>query len=1263
MYKFSTTNAEAIQSMIENMPDELKNGVSAEELPGEAIAEFLRLWMTDEQGARSFAGDAFFDSFERTLRGADLNDVNDLDSLRKYTEQRKRWNALNEARDQLRAWIEADVDEKIGSVIRNRDERNHLKLKDFFRQSLSGLVDNTTGAIDFMRAVQEKAGDERIGAEDNVQMQALRANTAGKQAVSILTGAGLTDAEGRRIGESYADAIANTGFTATNGNMDRLVQYMLAMHSLDRDAQGKPVFDSHITKEDREGFIAGIQRNHPEVAAAAEAHWDFHRKFIYEFLVKTNRLKEEEFNMMNEMYPHYVPTMRVKHTDTMAQKTGKAKTFQIRRATGSTEDIYNPIDSWFGMVNTIVTQNALNRAVLAFDRLYQKYDGLGAFAHQVNTRNTGDNVVDLTAKQQQVQELVGNMVDADTLSQLMAIVGRQGFDQHNPSTSYDVLKVVRPDGTTVEYQFEDMELFKLLAGLNEKSANAAINTVGLLTRGMSALTTGNNPIFSVRNFMRDFQNSVNYGTWASNYVSGFKKWLVAAYDIWRTGSPIAQKLGISESEMVKDYYALGGGGWTRIDPSRAATRNELYSGTFKGYNTENIGQTAKWAGKKIWNAITLSRLNEIIEQASRFAEYKYGKHANTFEGRLEAYQAAQDVTVDFSRSGNNGVAVMMKKLVPFFNASLQGVYRTARMGTQEERSRLAPRITKTVVNTMLLSALCNGLLMKFMDDDDKKEYEMLSDDLKSKHFYLPNFAPDILGEAPLVRIPLAQDPLTYLVHGVVSNAMWTGTAEGPVIDIAAIADTILDNVNPVGSGTILAPVLAINANKSWYGSPIVPSYLQRNKYEPDQYTEETPEIFRTIGRWLGMSPMKVQYLAEQYTGFIGQLAIPALSKDATGNIGGYHGMISAIRRKFTSDPLISSDVTSSFYDAADLLNSVIEETNQSKPLNVLRPGLTKDEAIAAYKEAKTLTSTVVNDTKEEINNRYDQIDDINANPTLSDHDKYVQTSALRREIVDLVLDANEKLGPYMEKYARGTNLGIHAIQGSESYKPTVEDELPQTFKDDAEQPYMQYAYSTYNALSNMSKAELKEATGANTTLSTLLPHPSQKITVKGVDYEIPDDQWDTYTEKYKVAYAYSLAKLDKPWDQMSYKEQVKALQAAGSAGNAAMRKYYEDTNGANQSEPFRDTIGQYGQGNINLNNRQVVYNPDGSISTERSFSVNIDGKEVLLPTVINGRVVSEDEAIEHYYRTGEYLGKFDTVAEADAYAEELHNRQDWYYNR
>lgn len=85
-------------------------------------------------------------------------------------------------------------------------------------------------------------------------------------------------------------------------------------------------------------------------------------------------------------------------------------------------------------------------------------------------------------------------------------------------------------------------------------------------------------------------------------------------------------------------------------------------------------------------------------------------------------------------------------------------------------------------------------------------------------------------------------------------------------------------------------------------------------------------------------------------------------------------------------------------------------------------------------------------------------------------------------------------------------------------------------------------------------------------------------------------------------------------------------------------------------------------GNIDLNNRPRVRNPDGSISTVRSMSANFDGREVLLPTVSDdGRLLSDSEAIDLYRRTGRNLGTFDSPASATAYAEQLHRDQERQY--
>jgi hypothetical protein len=96
-------------------------------------------------------------------------------------------------------------------------------------------------------------------------------------------------------------------------------------------------------------------------------------------------------------------------------------------------------------------------------------------------------------------------------------------------------------------------------------------------------------------------------------------------------------------------------------------------------------------------------------------------------------------------------------------------------------------------------------------------------------------------------------------------------------------------------------------------------------------------------------------------------------------------------------------------------------------------------------------------------------------------------------------------------------------------------------------------------------------------------------------------------------------------------------------------------------------------GNLDISNRPVVQNDDGTHSSEYSTSFADDqGHEVLVPTIVNGKFLTPDgkkpeegsrqekemfqRAWKHYQETGEHLGIFDNPEDADAYAQRLHNR-------
>jgi hypothetical protein len=96
------------------------------------------------------------------------------------------------------------------------------------------------------------------------------------------------------------------------------------------------------------------------------------------------------------------------------------------------------------------------------------------------------------------------------------------------------------------------------------------------------------------------------------------------------------------------------------------------------------------------------------------------------------------------------------------------------------------------------------------------------------------------------------------------------------------------------------------------------------------------------------------------------------------------------------------------------------------------------------------------------------------------------------------------------------------------------------------------------------------------------------------------------------------------------------------------------------SDPTPPGLAPGGSGNIDLSQRPVRLNGNGSVSTVLSKSFEIDGKEVLLPKVADdGHIKTDTEMKEDYKKDGKHLGIFNTSQDADAYAQHLHSDPIW----
>lgn len=126
----------------------------------------------------------------------------------------------------------------------------------------------------------------------------------------------------------------------------------------------------------------------------------------------------------------------------------------------------------------------------------------------------------------------------------------------------------------------------------------------------------------------------------------------------------------------------------------------------------------------------------------------------------------------------------------------------------------------------------------------------------------------------------------------------------------------------------------------------------------------------------------------------------------------------------------------------------------------------------------------------------------------------------------------------------------------------------------------------------------------------------------------------------------------------THKLVIEKLLANGQ--DLAASRYYNGQGDAGD-RLYKAAPGLLEKGNIDLKARKIATNADRSISTVRSMSFEEDGKEVVIPTVIDGKVVSDKEAIDQYHKTGEHLGKFDNPANADKFSEALHQAQAGFY--
>jgi hypothetical protein len=274
---------------------------------------------------------------------------------------------------------------------------------------------------------------------------------------------------------------------------------------------------------------------------------------------------------------------------------------------------------------------------------------------------------------------------------------------------------------------------------------------------------------------------------------------------------------------------------------------------------------------------------------------------------------------------------------------------------------------KSWVN-LIIRSLILGIGATALNDllnGDDEEYENLSDYVKEQNYVIA------LGGGDFLKIPKGR------VIGVFGNAFLRGKryAQGETDAWEGYFDSVMSSVTPVENftRTIFSPITDAQTNTTWYGGAI--ESQKWNDTEPkNRYDESTSKIAIWLGSVFNYSPLKIDYLLEQYTGIVGDLVLPATSTQAESGI-------------ITQNMLVNSTTNSKW---STKFYSTLEDYTYKKTAGDLQA-----KGVVRY-------LTRVNGT---ISDMYNQKRAIQSDKTLSDKEKLTQTRIIQAAINTLMQES------------------------------------------------------------------------------------------------------------------------------------------------------------------------------------------------------------------------------------------------------------------
>ena len=412
----------------------------------------------------------------------------------------------------------------------------------------------------------------------------------------------------------------------------------------------------------------------------------------------------------------------------------------------------------------------------------------------------------------------------------------------------DVIPVYE-NGNKIFYKVSDPLLIYGLQSMGMNDVAGVMKVVGMPSAVLRETVT-RDPGFILKNMLRDTLSvAVTSGADFTPFIDTFKNFnadlseleqrgIIGGYDAARDNKDIVAQI----NKLLKDQGVMDNGGLSTFD-SVVKIWDWLGDQT-----TKSDGSTRKAVA------------DAILELT--------GSHTEA------SYQALE--VINFNRRGGHTVAKIVTTAIPFLNARMQGLdvlyraatgrYSSTKMATdlditpEEARSQIQNR----VLTRGLFLAMLTGIYYLLVGDNEDYQNRRAQERDDNWLIYLFDNLPPLKLPIPFevgFIFKTVPERALDLAFGR-SNLQQTGKSLA-----RGIVSTL--KVDPLGF-QISKPLLEVMNNKSSFtGNEIIPFYMKEGLDPQLQYTMQTTELARGIGKGLNISPMKIDYVMKGYGGTLG----------------------------------------------------------------------------------------------------------------------------------------------------------------------------------------------------------------------------------------------------------------------------------------------------------------------------------------------------------------------------------------------------------